>query len=254
MKNPREGNVLLWDTETVFKKPFDKQINCIFEVAWSVQNIETNKEYDSKHFVVREFLEDQSMFSAWYYNENREYYMELLNKNREIVKPWEYVKKELVKSMKKSQYMTAFNSNFDQTAVGMTNSYFGIPKKMDDEMFKKLGVIPFCLMNGSVKFILEFYKEEYVEFCFNNKFITDKGNVNTNAQAIYNFFLFKQDFTNEEGGNERIRDLEIESHHAIGDVYYEFIILKQIYSQLKEKQLGIDYLLNAQKASWTKFK
>lgn len=93
----------------------------------------------------------------------------------------------------------AYNCSFDRAAL---NRLFG------DERFNIINsMVEFCDIIPAILHT-RLLNKEYIDFCKKNKFITEKGNIQTKAEVVYKFLTGNLNFEEEHTG---LADVQIET-------------------------------------------
>lgn len=215
-------NILVFDTETTghIQSPL------IYDIGWAILdenlNVVVKREYLVREIFTNEFL----MNSAYYINKKPAYDKRVANKEIQV---WSiiYIYQKLMKDIKryKVSSLAAYNIQFDMramyTTLKLTQAQL-TPKWYNLTQKKKL----ICLWGLACDTIL--LKQEFKNIAQEQEWLTDKGNILTNAEVAYRYIT---------------NDLEFEEEHtALKDVEVEIEILKHIL--INEKGLinyGIRY-------------
>lgn len=109
---------------------------------------------------------------------------------------------------------SAFNVNFDFKAIEKTYHRFGIDKRKDYQESNKIATLKkWCLWEYSKKI----YKTKpYIQWALANDKVTDKKNIKSNAETIYQFLTENQHFQETHFG---IEDLQIEYTILMSSIY-----------------------------------
>lgn len=206
-----KNNIVVFDTETSgdLSSPF------IYDIAWEVldKNLQVVK---TREFLVKEIFDNRFIMSKAYYAEKKPLYDEWLKTNEIKLLEWHKILELLVKDVRHygAKVLSAYNVAFDHRALlattGLTASHM-LPK-----LEKLLGRTELlCIWNLAVDTLMA--KEEYTDFAIANKFISEKGNIITNAEVAYRALTNDVEFT--------------EQHTALADVEIEVEILRHCLTE-----------------------
>lgn len=109
----------------------------------------------------------------------------------------------------KIKRLFAYNVSFDKSAL---KRLFG------DEKFNTLEFEYCDIITGILQ--TKLLTKKYINFCIDNNFITDKGNVRTKAEIVYKYLTNTLDF--------------VEEHTGLADVLIEYQILMNVFKSHKK--------------------
>lgn len=213
-------NVLVIDTETTndIKQPLP------YDVGYAVVNIDTGDIIVKRSFVVAEIWFDKELMEQAYFAEKIPQYWKDIKENKRIIKGIWNIRKQIQKDMKENNVVKvgAYNMAFDKRATNndvryITGSLIRWFFPYDTEFF--------CIWSMACSSIL--HTKEFVEFAKNNNYISDKGNVRTNAEVCYKYITGKTDFA--------------ESHTGLEDVMIEVSIMLFIINSKMNFNSDINY-------------
>jgi hypothetical protein len=213
-------NVLVIDTETTndIKQPLP------YDVGYAVVNIDTSDIIVKRSFVVAEIWFDKELMEQAYFAEKIPQYWKDIKENKRIIKGIWNIRKQIQKDMKENNVVKvgAYNMAFDKRATNndvryITGSLIRWFFPYDTEFF--------CIWSMACSSIL--HTKEFVEFAKNNNYISDKGNVRTNAEVCYKYITGKTDFA--------------ESHTGLEDVMIEVSIMLFIINSKMNFNSDINY-------------
>lgn len=250
------------DTETTSLP--NQKVQYVFDLAYSIVDKKTNQTILTKTFIVKELVPYIS--EAYYYSQNREYYTSMLLKELDKIKPFAEIMKIMGTDLIQNNVdlLMAYNATFDLTAIQNTYALLNIAKNFELAL-NKLKIDYKCLMKMSISSVAKDEKMKYRAYMLVNGYVTPNGNVNTTAEAMYNYLRYSlikkyndteiqldADYANKELSDkaakygkillENTKELEqygmtinnkeiiLENHNAIADIVME----KQIYTMLKE--------------------
>jgi len=205
-------NVLLIDVETI--NLYDKTV---FDFSYIIADIETKEIKEEGAYVITEGFEK---IDEAYYSQNKQDYLDMLESGeyKEISMVELRVMFNILVKRKDIKFLSAFNLKFDVAALGYSFvKYAEANKAMDYEGLSKFITI---LDVGIVATLAANTSGEYVKFCLENNFTTEKGNIKTTAEVFYRYLL--DDPTH------------MEKHMGKQDCIEEFEILSECYPMLSD--------------------
>lgn len=210
----RQKNTLLLDCESIGTK--DKKI---YDLSFVVLDNTGNILYQSAN-LVKEIFCNTSLMNDAYFKKNYDFYLCELASQRYYIKTMKNIVKELEKIIVdyKVGYVTAYNANFDTMAIIQT--MVELKCLGHDVEYKDNGSIDFVEtfakhFNVKVKCLwatfceLMQYNEEYKDFCRLNGYVSDKGNIITNAEIAYRFITGDLEFVEKHTGYSDVIDVEV---------------------------------------------
>lgn len=211
MIDKRKKYIIALDTETAnpitFPLPYD--------AGWAVADKHGNI-YEKRSYVVYEIYckEREKMKSAYYAEKLPQYEKDIKEGKRKLASIWT-IYKQFRKDMEdyNTKTVCAYNMGFDRRALNNDMKYLSswvkwfFPK---DTEFQ-------CIWNMACSCILN--RPSYIKFAEENNFISDKGNILTNAEVCYKYITKDLDFK--------------ESHTGLEDVLIELEIMALCYRQHK---------------------
>jgi len=193
---------IVLDTETAnsihFPLPYDIGF-CIVEIA-------TGKIVARFSLCVYEIyvLQKEMMESAYYAEKLPQYEEELKNGERKLVRL--YTAKKLIADLMK-EYNTnivyAYNMNFDKRALNNDQKFVTNNKY---KYFFPYGTEFRCIWHMACQVLLA--RPSYIKFALENGFVSEKGNILTNAECCYRYITKDPNFEEVHKG---IDDVEIET-------------------------------------------
>lgn len=213
-------NVLVIDTETTndIKQPLP------YDVGYAIVNIDTGDIIVKRSFVVAEIWFDKELMKQAYFAEKIPQYWKDIKEHKRIIKGIWNIRKQIQKDMKENNVVKvgAYNMAFDKRATNNDTRY--ITGSLI-RWFFPYGTEFFCIWSMACSSIL--HTKEFVEFAKNNNYISDKGNVRTNAEICYKYITGKTDFA--------------ESHTGLEDVMIEVSIMLFIINSKMNFNSNINY-------------
>ena len=164
------------------------------------------------------YSQKELMDSAYYAEKIPQYEEELKRKERELHKLYT-IRKTILDDMKKynCSVVYAYNMNFDRRALNnnmryttKNKYYFFFPKETE---FR-------CIWNMACQVLLA--RSSYIKFALKNNYLSEKGNILTNAECCYRYITKDTDFK--------------EKHKGIDDINIETEILFKCFAQHKKME------------------
>ena len=204
-------NVIILDTETT------NDIECpiCYDVGFIVMNTEGEIHERFSYVVADVFLDEELMASAYFKDKIPSYWEEIKEGKREL-KRFATIKKIFAETCRRYNVkkIVAHNCRFDYLSLQTTQRFLTSSKY---RWFFPYGVE----MWDSLKMSREIFGkcDEYGEFCYDNNYLTKRGQRRYTAEILYRFLNKDNDF--------------IESHTGLEDVLIE----KEIFLYcIKEKE------------------
>jgi len=161
-------------------------------------------------------VERELMKSAYYADKLPLYELKLKNGERKMVSFY-YIKKLIADLMEKynTKVVCAYNMNFDRRALNNTQRF------TTDNRFKWF--FPYdtefhCIWHMACQVLMA--RPSYIKFALENGFVSDKGNILTNAECCYRYLTKDTEFK--------------EQHEGLDDVKIEAEIMAACYRQHKK--------------------
>lgn len=191
-------NVMIIDTETA---------NCVecplpYDIGYQIINIETGEVKAENSFVISEiFFDEDLMNSAYYANKIPQYFEEIQKGQRKIKRIFE-ARRIIINDMKKYHVnkVGAYNMGFDKRA---TNNDVRYISGSFWRWFFPYGTKFFCIWNMACSSILN--TKAFADFAIKNNFISDCGNIRTNAEITYRYITGVIDFEESHTGLEDVK-------------------------------------------------
>lgn len=206
--------IIVIDTETT------NDIDCplVYDVGFIVMDI-TGKIYDRYSFVVADiFLDDFLMESAYFKEKIPNYWEDIKDGKRELRK-FSTIRKIFCQVCKENNIkrVMAHNCQFDYRALQNTQRFLTSSKY---RWFFPFDVEMWCTLKMSREIFSN--NDQYGEFCYNNNYLTKRGQRRYTAEILYRFLINNNDF--------------IESHTGLEDVLIE----KEIFLYCINKKKDIN--------------
>ena len=208
---------IVLDTETT--NSLDDPI--IYDIGWAVID-ENGEVYETASYVVADvFLDKELMASAFFADKIPQYWEDIKNGNRKLrkLKTIKYILADVCKQygIKK---IVAHNARFDYRSLTLTQRFLTSSKY---RYFIPYGVEIW----DSLKMSREVFKndEEFGNFCYENNYLTKRGQRRYTAEILYRFLTGQNDF--------------VESHTGIEDCLIE----KDIFCECLKRKKDINRAL-----------
>lgn len=204
-------NRLVFDTETYGLKPQ----NIVFDIAWNVFNKRST--LVKRNYLVKETYKPNFLKSLPFYGEAKVKIYQTIAKTTEI-KNWTDILTILWTDIKEYsvEEVIAYNLPFDLGALQTTNQSV---RGREFRIFNGLKLTD--LYSVFCNFVKN--RKDYIRFCIENNFISNAGNILTNAECAYRFLT--------------CNPYHVESHTALSDVQEELYIYQTIQAKKKRYQM-----------------
>ena len=188
-----------------------------YDVGWVITDRD-GKIYITRSYVIAEIFlgEKEAMKSAYYAEKIPKYEQDLKEGKRKLASIWT-IRRQLLKDMKdhETNIVCAYNMNFDKRALNNDIRYIS---KSWMRWFFPYGTEFRCIWHMACTCILN--RPSYIKFAEENNFISEAGNILTNAECAYRYITKDVDFK--------------ESHTGLEDVLIETAIMAYCYRQHKK--------------------
>ena len=145
-------------------------------------------------------LEKELMGSAYYARKIPEYYAGLANGERTMATLYEI--REVIHSLC-AEYdikaILAYNAHFDMSGLNRTQRYV---TKSKYRYFFPYDIPVHCIWHMACQTICS--QKKYYNFCIENGFVSNSGNIKTSAECVYAFLTNNPDFEEEHKGLEDV--------------------------------------------------
>jgi DNA polymerase III epsilon subunit-like protein len=206
--------IIVIDTETT------NDIDCplVYDVGFIVMDI-TGKIYNSYSFMVADIFLDDFLMESAYFKEKIPNYWEDIRKGERELHKFSTIKKIFCQVCKENNIkkIVAHNCQFDYRALQNTQRFLTSSKY---RWFFPFGVEMWCTLKMSKEIFGN--NDQYGEFCYNNEYLTKKGQRRYTAEILYRFLINDNDF--------------VESHTGLEDVLIE----KEIFLYCIDKKKDIN--------------
>ena len=192
---------IMLDTETAN----DLESPMMYDCGFAVIDLENGEIVERHSYVIAEvYLDHELMSTAYFADKIPQYEMDLKNGTRRLVR-LSTCKRILADVAKKynAEYLVAHNARFDYRSTNGTQRYMTCSKY---RYFLPYGIkVVDTLKMARIKYKND---ENYGEFCYNNDFLTARGQRRYTAEILYRFLTNNLDFVEQHTGLE---DAEIEA-------------------------------------------
>ena len=218
--------ILILDTETVSKKAyFSIYDHYVFDFGFCVANTETREIVYEYNTFIKEIWEDEEFMKHFFFSDNYlEWYKEHLNNP---VVSMEEAKLDFLLAVEKYgiEDIAIYNATFDINSLRTTSSAFC------KEILDLYDYHIIDIYHMACQALRD--EERYKIFCEENGFLTEKGNIQSNVEAVYSYI-----------NNEKF----IEAHTALDDAKVE----KDIYFWVidREQTEGYNYIRSPNSNCW----
>lgn len=191
-------NIVIIDTETAntIEQPMP------YDFGWAIVDNETGEILVERSFVCAEIFLDKELMSSAYFAEKIPNYWEEIKQGKRILKSLVNIRKILWADMKKyeAKKVGAYNMGFDKRATlndirYVTGSWL--------KWFFPFGTEFFCIWHMACTSFLN--TVDYVTFAKNNNFVSEAGNILTNAECAYRYITKEINFAESHTGLEDVK-------------------------------------------------
>lgn len=204
---------LVLDTETAnsvnFPLPYD--------LGYKIIDEEGNTKIRRSFCIYEIYIKEKEMMKTAYYAEKLpQYEEELKNGERKLVKLFT-ARKTIIQDMKDYNIseVYAYNMNFDKRALNNDQKFVTENKY---RYFFPFETAFKCIWNMACQVLLA--RPSYIKMAIKNNWISEKGNIKTNAECCYRYITKNPNF--------------VEAHKGIDDVNIEAEILLKCIAQHKK--------------------
>lgn len=193
-------NVMIIDTETA------NSVECPlpYDVGYSIFDEDTGEIMVERSFVVAEIFLDKELMKEAYFADKIPTYWEDLKAGRRTMKGIFNIRRQIWADMKEfnCHKVGAYNMGFDNRAT--RNDIRFISGSLV-RWFFPYGTEFFCVWHMACTSILN--TKNFADFAVENGFISEAGNIRTNAEVTYRYLTGQLDFVESHTGLE---DVQIE--------------------------------------------
>lgn len=172
--------------------------------------------YEKKRFIVKDVFGNRALMASAYYAKKIPLYESLIKKFPWCYKNWADIKLKMNLLIDKYNIkkIYAYNATFDARAIKTTEMLLNNNRTQ----FFDRDVQWCCLWNMACNDIMQTNK--YWTYCIDNGYVSEKGNVLTNAEVLYKYINNTHDFE--------------EDHMALEDAVIESQILTKLWQRKKK--------------------
>lgn len=190
-----------------------------YDIGFKIMDREKN-EYEKISLVIHDIYakERELMKTAYYADKLPKYEIKLKTGERKMV-TFFTAKKMITEMMKKHDVkkVYAYNMNFDRRGLNNTQAY---TTKGRYKWFFPFGTEFCCIWNMACQVLMA--RPSYIKTALKNGWVSDKGNIKTNAECCYRYLTKNPNFE--------------EAHEGINDVNIEGEILLACFKQHKKME------------------
>lgn len=193
-------NLFITDTETAdsVNRPLP------YDISYMIIN-RLGEILVARAFVVYEIFVGQKemMKSAYYAEKIPQYEEDIKNGKRKLARLYT-IRKQILEDMEtyNTKIVYAYNMNFDKRALNNDQKFITENKY---RYFFPYGTEFRCIWNMACQVLLA--RPSYIKFALKNNYVSEKGNILTNAECCYRYLTKNTEFIEEHKGLE---DVEIE--------------------------------------------
>ena len=176
-----------------------------YDFGWAVVDTERGEIVRKYSYVCAEIFLDRELMEQAYFAEKIPHYWDEIQTGQRQLKRLLNIRKELWNCLKTYgiKQICAYNAGFDRRASHNDARYITASKI---RWFFPYGVEFVCIWHMACTSFLN--TREFVQFAKANGFVSDVGNIQTNAEVAYKFMTDNLDFAESHTGLE---DVEIET-------------------------------------------
>lgn len=198
-----------------------KQLQLIFDIGWTVADKKGNI-FIKRNFLVREIFTNMDLMKHAYYFEKYPLYLDMLQDKKIKMLKWSTIiskfEKDILDYGIKECY--AFNIAFDKRAMENTHRIITGRKFL---FWKAQGLKTNCIWGMCAETIMS--KKAYIQTAIEQGWISQTGNISTNAENAYRYITGVYDFE--------------ESHTALDDAVIETEIMARCFKTRMKMSFGI---------------
>lgn len=171
-------NILVFDTETIgIEKAF------CYDIGYVIVNTDTKEILVAKEFVIEQIWSNKPLFETAYYADKKPLYVGKMRSRKAKLTNWGSAIGAMIKDIKQYEveHLYAYNSNFDCGVFDFNADWYKTRNPLNYGAVHDIwGYTSFLIVSGMA--------EDYVNFALENKFISDSGNLQNNADTWGKFF------------------------------------------------------------------
>lgn len=188
------------DTETVggFSKPL------VYDFSYCIFNKWTGETKEKRTFIIKEIFNDGPLMDTAYFKSNIPEILERVERGEFQVIDFLSARQHFIEDCKKYHIKKwfAYNANFDKRSLNCTTTY--LTKERTKYFFPKK-FSPLCIWSIAVDAFL--CGDDYYTKAITNDWISEKGNIKSNAECAYKYISKNCEFEERHFG---IDDCQIE--------------------------------------------
>lgn len=177
-----------------------------YDLGFKVIRMKDGEEMERRSLCIAEiYIEQREMMKSAYYAEKLPQYEEELKRGERRIVRLYTAKKLIADIMEKynTNIVYAYNMNFDKRALNNDQKFVTENRY---KYFFPYGTEFRCIWHMACQVLLA--RPSYIKFALKNGFVSEKGNILTNAECCYRYITNNPFFKEEHKG---INDVEIET-------------------------------------------
>lgn len=182
-----------------------------YDLGFNVIRLKDFKRMERFSLCIAEiYINEKDMMKSAYYAEKLPQYEEELKRGeREMVRLYT-ARKRMIEMMEKynTNIVYAYNMNFDKRALNNDQKFITNNKY---KYFFPYGTEFRCIWHMACQVLLS--RPSYIKFALKNGFVSEKGNILTNAECCYRYLINDPIFKEKHKGIDDV-DIETEILHA----------------------------------------
>lgn len=200
----RKAYTMVLDVETT--GGLDKRL--CYDIGLAITDKQGNI-MEERSFLIEEIFMNRDLMATAYYGQKiPSYYQDLIEGKNELVK-FEVARAEILALIEKYNVKTfsAYNLNFDLSSLKNTYNYIengnhkGEMEFFAEEQKSKLNFK--CIWSYACEVL--YTQKSFASFARKHGFVSEKGNIQTNAEVGYAYMINNPDFEEEHRGLEDVR-------------------------------------------------
>lgn len=192
------SKIIVFDTETIgLEKAF------CYDIGYCVVDTESGEVIKAKEFIIEQLWSNKPLFETAYYADKKELYVSKMRGRKAQLVKWGTAVGQIIKDIEQFEIvgLYAYNSNFDTKVIDFNADWYKTRNFLDyAPTFDIWGYTSELITSGQA--------QDYVDFCENNNFISESGNIMNNADT-WGKFLYNDLEWNEE--HTALEDSKIET-------------------------------------------
>ena len=208
----KNENFIVIDTETAGSVNYPLPYDCGYKVMNRKGEVLAIRSY----VVAEIYCDEPDMMKSAYYAEKLPQYAADLRTGKRTLARLATIRRQVLADMEnfKTTVVYAYNMNFDRRALNNVQKF--VTKKYS--IFFPENTEFRCIWNMACQVLLA--RPSYIKFALENGFVSEKGNILTNAECCYRYITKNVDF--------------MEEHRGLEDVNIEAEILLKCFAQHKK--------------------